>query len=68
MASLVNTGQVKQLTDSTDSEMTKVGRADLGLVLANQWAINIVTSVHHVSSKDSGPQWDTLVGSLQPLT
>lgn len=36
MASLVNTGQVKQLTDSTDSEMTKVGRADLGLVLANQ--------------------------------
>lgn len=36
MAFLVNTGQVKQLMDSTDSEMPKVGRADLGLVLANQ--------------------------------
>ena len=68
MAFLINTGKVKQLMGSTDSEMTKVGRADLGLVLANQWTINIVTSAHHVSSKDSGPQWDTLVGSLQPLT
>lgn len=68
MAFLVNTGKVKQLVDSTDSEMPKVGRADLGFVLANQWAVNIVTSAHHVSSTDSGPQWDTLVGSLQPLT
>ena len=36
MAFLINTGKVKQLMGSTDSEMTKVGRADLGLVLANQ--------------------------------
>lgn len=51
MAFLINTGKVKQLMESTNGEMTKGGRADLGLVLANQRAVSVVTSsVHRVSS------------------
>ena len=36
MVFLINTCKVKQLMESTNGEMAKGGRADLGLVLANQ--------------------------------
>ncbi|KAI4538021.1 hypothetical protein MG293_011424 [Ovis ammon polii] len=47
MAFLINTGKVKQLMESTNGEMTKGGRADLGLVLANQRAVSVVMSSVH---------------------
>lgn len=58
MTFLVDAGKVKQLMESTNGEMSKAGRADRGLVLANQQIVNTVPFVHHARSWHSDSQWE----------